>query len=316
MLLTGGLGYVGGRLARVLAERAGHEVVLGTRTPERVPHWAASYPVVRTDWAHEAALARACAGVDAVLHLAGMNAQRCAADPVAALEMQGVGTARLLSAACREQVRRFIYLSSAHVYGSALTGTVDESTCAQPHHPYATSRRAAEDAVRHAQHSGRIEGLVVRLSNGYGAPADPGADCWSLVTNDLCLQAVRTRRLVLRTTGAQRRDFVPLGEVCRALAHLLAAPATVFKEELVNVGGGWAPMLRELAALIAARVSAVLGFCPEVRAGAGTDAIGSGLAEYRIARLLAAGFAPDPNAVVVELDRLIGFCDEHRESLR
>jgi hypothetical protein len=81
----------------------------------------------------------------------------------------------------------------------------------------------------------------------------------------------------------------------------------------VNVGGGWAPMLREMAALIATRVCAVLGFTPEVRTGERTDAVGGGLLEYRIERLLASGFAPDPDARAGEIDRLIRFCEQHRE---
>jgi UDP-glucose 4-epimerase len=315
VLLTGGVGYLGGRFARFLAERTGHEVLLGTRSPERAPGWAVSYPLVRTDWTQEGQLTRACAGVEAVVHLAAMNAARSAEDPVAALELNAVGTARLLNAARHARVRRFIYLSSAHVYGDALVGSVDESTCPRPRHPYATSHRAAEDVVREAQHASRIEALVVRLSNAYGAPADCAADCWSLLTNDLCLQAVRTRRLVLRTTGEQRRDFVPLSEACRALGHLLAAPVATFHEEVVNVGSGWTPMLRDMATLIAERVAAVLGFRPDVLTGARTDTIGSGLVEYGTARLLASGFECDPQAVVNEIDRLIGFCQEHQESL-
>ncbi len=315
VLLTGGVGYLGGRLAPVLAARAGYEVVLGTRTPERIPGWAAAYHAVRTDWTQEPELARACEGVEAVVHLAGMNARRCAEDPVGALEINGVGTARLLNAACRAQVRRFIYLSSAHVYGAALAGTVDETTCPRPRHPYATSHRAAEDVVRQAQSSGRIEALVVRLSNTYGAPADARADCWSLLTNDLCLQAVRTRRLILRTTGEQRRDFMPIGEACRALTHLLGIPAAAFEQEVLNVGGGRAPMLRDMAALVAARASEVLGYCPEVRSGDRTDPTGSELVEYRIARLVATGFEPDASAVTTELDALIRFCKEHQGSL-
>jgi UDP-glucose 4-epimerase len=315
VLLTGGLGYLGGRLAGFLAEHTGYEVVLGTRTPERVPKWAAEYRIVRTAWADQEVLVSACSGVEAVVHLAGMNARGCNQDPIGALELNAVGTARLLSAARRAQVRRFIHLSSAHVYGGALVGTVDESTCPAPRHPYATSHRAGEDVVREAQRARRIEGLVVRLSNSYGAPADPAADCWTLLTNDLCLQAVRSRRLVLATTGEQRRDFMPLGDVCRALAHLLTVPAAVFDDEVINVGGGWAPTLREMAARVAARVEAVLGFHPQVHLGERSDAVGSGLIEYRIGRLLASGFAPGQNAVMAELDGLIRFCDARRESL-
>jgi UDP-glucose 4-epimerase len=315
VLLTGGVGYLGGRLAQWLATHSRCEIVLGTRSPEHAPEWTAAHRLVRTDWTQEAGLARACAGVDAVIHLAGMNARRSAADPVGALECSALGTARLLSAACQERVPRFVYLSSAHVYGSALAGCVDENTCPLPRHPYATSRRAAEDVVRQAQGAGRIAALVVRLSNAFGAPADPTADCWSLFTNDLCLQAVRTQRLVLRTTGQQRRDFVPLGEACRALEHLLAVPAEQFRQEIINVGGGWAPTLREMAALIAARVTAVLGLRPELHCGEVSDAIGNELIDYRIGRLLASGFVPDREAVVPELDRLIRFCQQHRESL-
>lgn len=315
VLLTGGVGYVGGRLAGLLSARARWEVVLGTRTPQRAPAWAQPFRLVRTDWTEEATLAQACAGVDAVIHLAGMNAQACAADPVGALAFNGVGTARLLRIACRERVRRFIYLSSAHVYGSALHDTVDERTCPEPRHPYASSHRAAEDVVRAASHAGEIEGLIVRLSNAYGAPADAGADCWSLLTNELCLQAVRTRRLVLRTSGAQRRDFVALGEACRALAHVLAVPAALCSQPVMNVGGGWAPTVREMATLIAARVAQVLGFRPEVQIADRADPVGSALSEYRIARLLESGFAPDPAAAVTEIDQLIRFCHEQSESL-
>jgi UDP-glucose 4-epimerase len=313
VLLTGGLGYLGGRLAAFLAESAGHELVLGTRNPQRVPGWAVAHRVVETDWTEQASLEAACAGVDAIVHLAGMSAAHCAEDPVGALEINAAGTARLARAASGAGVRRLIYLSSAHVYGTALNGTVDERTCPEPRHPYATSHRAGEDVVRHAQHSGRIEALVVRLSNSFGAPMDPTADCWRLLTNDLCLQAVRTRRLVLTTSGEQRRDFVALAECCRALTHLLTAPAAVFAAEVVNLGGGWAPRVREMAALIAARVAVVLGFHPEVRLGERSDAVGSGLREYRIERLLASGFLPDPDARAGEIDRLIRFCEQHRE---
>jgi UDP-glucose 4-epimerase len=315
VLLTGGVGYVGGRLAAFLAGSAAHEVVLGTRTPQRVPAWAAAHRVVETDWTQAGTLERACAGVEAIVHLAGMNARRCAEDPAGALEVNAVATARLLRAAAAGGVRRFIYLSSAHVYGAALEGTVDERTCPAARHPYATSHRAGEDVVRHAQQSGGIEALVVRLSNSYGAPADSGADCWTLLTNDLCLQAARKRRLALRTSGAQRRDFVPLAECCRALAHLLGAPAAVYGEEVINLGG-WTARVREMAELIAARVAVVLGFHPEVELGERSDAAGSGLIEYRIERLRASGFQPDQDARSVEIDRLIRFCEEHRQSLR
>jgi UDP-glucose 4-epimerase len=249
--------------------------------------------------------------MDMVVHLAGMNATDCARDPVAALQFNGVGTARLINAAVQQRVARFIYLSTAHVYGGALTGVVDELTCPQPRHPYATSHRAGEDVVRHAHGAAMIEGIVVRLSNSFGAPVDPSAHCWSLLINDLCLQSIRTRRAVLKTVGTQRRDFVGISEACRAIAHLLAVAASSLGDGVFNVGSGWTPTTLEVAEVVAARVEELLGFRPEIQKGAARDAVGDGSLQFRVQRLVNTGFEPHRQACTEDLDKLIAFCVRH-----
>ncbi len=308
VLLTGGLGYLGGRLAQSLAATARPELTLATRRSARTRSPVADARIVTTDWSSDSALEQLCGGVEAVVHLAGMNAAECGRNPVAALEFNGVATARLAQAAARQGTARFIYLSSAHVYGAALSGLVDERTCPAPRHAYATSHRAGEDAVRLACAGSAMTGVIVRLSNAFGAPVDPAADCWHLLTNDLCRQAVTTRRAVLKTNGTQRRDFIPVAEACRAIAHLLQLPPPRLGDGLFNVGGAWAPTLLEMAHLIAARVAARLGFQPQVLPGSARDSSGEAQLEYSVARLTASGFALRREAVVEELDRLVEFC--------
>ncbi len=122
-LLTGGFGYLGGRLAQRLA-RADHiEVVLGSRHPSR------PCGVVPPDRLHGAdrlvPVIGSCAGqlcheLDAIVHLAGMRCSRTwSRDPIGALEFNGLATARLVRAAVAQRVSRFVYISSAHVYGTA-----------------------------------------------------------------------------------------------------------------------------------------------------------------------------------------------------
>lgn len=277
-----------------------------------MPAAAVNARVVPIDWTRDADLENSCAGMDAVVHLAGINATECVRDPVAALEFNGLATARLLRAAAKQGVTRFLYLSSAHVYGAALRGLVDEHTCPQPLHPYATSHRAGEDAVRLAGED-TIEGVVVRLSNSFGAPVHPRVDCWSLVTNDLCRQAVSARREVLKSAGRQRRDFIPMTEACRALAHLLVLPSPRLGDGLFNVGGAWAPTIIEMAELIAERVAVKLGFRPQVVPGTLDDRQGGVDLEYSVAKLAATGFEVRRDAAVEELDRLIAFCAQQHE---
>ncbi|HIC70039.1 MAG TPA: SDR family oxidoreductase, partial [Candidatus Latescibacteria bacterium] len=262
VLITGGFGYLGGRLALFLAEQAEYDILLGGRSPVRSVDWLPQATPVQTDWQSVPSLERICAGVDAVVHLSGMNAQDCAADPAAALEVNGGHTAKLLRAADRQGVKRFIYLSSAHVYGSPLQGTITEDTHRDAMHPYATSCLAGEDEVRAAQVRGDVEGVVIRLSNGYGAPVHVEADCWTLLVNDLCRQAATAGRMELRSSGLQRRDFIPLEDACRAIDHLLQLRPHDLGQVFFNLGGQWAPTVWDMACLVQQRCEVVLSVQP------------------------------------------------------
>jgi UDP-glucose 4-epimerase len=307
VLITGGFGFIGGRLAQFLALRLGHEVCLGSRRTSESPAWLPQAKTVQTQWHSAAALEQICSDVDAVVHLAAKNTNACAADPRAALEFNAGVTDRLLQAAVRQRVKRFVYLSTAHVYGSPLSGVITEQTPTVALHPYATSHRVAEESVVSAHLSGDIEGVVIRLSNAYGAPAHRDADCWMLLVNDLCRQLVITQQMLVHSTGLQRRDFVPMTDVCGAIGHLLAIPAHKLGRGLFNVGGAWAPTVWEMACLIGERCEAILDFPSQLsRTTTATGETCAGL-DYRLDTLLQTGFQPSANKIE-EIDRLIRFC--------
>lgn len=309
ILITGGLGYVGGRVAKMLAARSDLHLVLGSRQAHKSPTWLPDVAVVRMDWASLGSLMAACDGIDTVLHLAAMNEIDCIRDPAAALEANGVNSVRLLEAAKARGVGRFVYLSTAHVYGAPLAGRIDESISPRPSHPYATSHRAAEDVVLAAHDDGKLTGFVLRLSNGFGAPTHPDVNRWTLLVNDLCRQAVTNRRLVLRSAGLQRRDFVTLHDVGRAFCHVIDMPKEMVGNGIFNVGGSWALRVIDMAELVRARCSAVLGFTPEIICP-NPDASEVVLElDYCIDKLLATGFALTGNPVQ-EIDATLRLCQD------
>lgn len=307
VLITGGFGYLGGRLALCFANHPKYETVLGSRQKRTAPLWLPKAEVVQTEWDSPDRLQQICDSVEVIVHSAGMNAQDCSSDPVAALQFNGVATARLLQAAIRAGVKRFIYLSTAHVYGSPLRGIITEETCPASLHPYATSHRAGEDVIGAASLAGEIEGIVIRLSNSYGVPACKNANCWMLLVNDLCRQVVLTRRIVLRSSGLQRRDFVPLADVSRAMVHFVEMPTKDHARDLFNLGGGFALSVREMASLIQERCEFVFGFkpecvCPEPKPDEVSDKL-----DFRIDALQESGFRPGADRTG-EIDRMLEFC--------
>ena len=245
--------------------------------------------------------------MDTVVHLAGMNAQDSLSDPVAALEFNGLATARLLRAAIASGVRRFVHISTAHVYGSPLVGTISEMSATTSMHPYATSHRAGEDVVLFAQQRGDIEGVVLRVSNSFGPPAHVGADCWMLLVNDLCRQAVTSRRMVLRSTGTQHRDFIPLTDLCRAIGHMVGLPRAGVGDGLYNVGGRWAPTIIEMAERIADCCAEMYRFRPQVTRHEPLPGESSAELDYRIDKLLKTGFVPAAD-VNSEIKATLEFC--------
>lgn len=290
ILVTGGLGYVGGRVARHLATIPDLQLCLTSRRPPAAtPDWLPRGHVVEWDSATQDP-APVLDGVDTVVHFAALNEIDSARDPVQALQVNGVDTLRLLLAAQQAGVRRFIYFSTAHIYGAPLAGTIDEKTLPRPVHPYAISHKTAEDFVLAQHDQGKIDGVVFRLSNGFGAPIAAEVNRWTLIANDLCRQAVTNGTLTLKSSGLQRRDFVTLSDVARCVEHAINLPKETLGDGLFNLGGESVLSMYELACLVSQRCEAVLGFAPHVERPAPALGETAPELEYDIKKLKATGF--------------------------
>jgi UDP-glucose 4-epimerase len=286
---------------------AGHQIVLGSRNARSAASRPPYVDVVKTDWNDSRALEKICSGVDVVIHAAGINAQDCAADPVGALEFNGLATARLIRSASLVGVKRFIYLSTAHVYACPLIGNISEDACPRNLHPYATSHLAGENAVLSASQRGKIEGIVLRLSNAFGAPVHKDVNCWMLLVNDLCRQAVETGKMVLHSSGLQQRDFIAMTEVCHVVEHLSSRDFDAMVPRVFNVGSGVSHSVLEMAQLVQQRCNLIFGFEPELqRPETGSDEEHDMLM-YRLDRLEKMGV----NVCIdnsIEIDSLLAFC--------
>lgn len=299
---------MGARVAQYLAASSKYNLILGSRSRTSRAGWIDAPIACKViDWTSRACLDEICREVDTIIHLAAMNEIDAAHDPAGALAVNGVATVNLLESARKQGVRRFIYMSTAHVYGSPLSGVIDENICPRPVHPYATSHRAAEDVVLASHSSGAISGIVLRLSNSFGAPAHAQVNRWTLLVNDLCKQAVVTGRVELRSSGTQRRDFITLNDVGRAVKHMVELPGTDVGDGLFNLGGDWAPSVYEMTCLVAERCDHVLGFMPEIIRPQPTAAESENHLAYKVDKLTQTGFVLTGD-VVNEIDNTLLFC--------
>jgi UDP-glucose 4-epimerase len=262
VLISGGLGYLGGRIAKYLLD-SGFQVRIGSsQSHPDVPSDLLSCEIVMCDLSDKRSLENACKNVSSIIHLASLNAQECDHDPEAALLINGLGTLNLLNAAKKMGITKFVYFSTAHVYGSPLQGIIDENSTPRPIHDYAITHRLAEDYVLQANSNKDITGSILRLTNSVGSPLNSKANCWMLVVNDLCKQTVLNQSMELHSDELVQRDFIPISTVCSTVVDVLTSD--VLDGEIANISSSVVLTLRELTNLIADRSEVVLGFRPNI----------------------------------------------------
>ena len=306
VLITGASGLVGSRIAQHLSSKG---LTLRLASRSETPYILNNSSTCQVDWSSQASLDVACEDIDVVIHACGMNAQDSDADPLAALLVNGVGSARLRLAANRSGVRRIIYFSTAHVYRSPLVGTITEDCCPLNLHPYATSHLAGESALYSPPDFSGPEIFVLRMSNAFGAPLHPRANCWGLLANDLCKQAVSTRSLRLSTSGWQPRDFIPLALVCSVTEQLLNSHPPQPCYQVFNLGGSSMPV-RHFAKLIQAQASNLLGETLHLDIPFANPPFQIQDLDYRCSRLASYLDLPHPE-IEAEIDQLLHFCLQH-----
>ena len=261
ILITGGFGFLGGRLGQHLSNH--YHILLGTRIKRDTPNWLSQAKVLQIDWNSKKSLNKVCEKVDVIIHASGMNAKKCASDPEKALLVNGTFTKNLVKASISQNVGKFIYLSTVHVYSDRLLGVIRESTPTVNTHPYASSHIAGEDSVFLAIRQGYIEGAVVRIANAFGKPTHKDVDCWMLLVNDLCKQAQVKKTLTLNNDGSQVRDFVTVSDVCMAIEFLIT-DSQDSSNSIVNIGSGIAQTINQIALRVQDNCFIVSGVLPKI----------------------------------------------------
>jgi UDP-glucose 4-epimerase len=304
VLVTGSFGYIGGRLVRTLMDDSAMAVTAGGRTQRRVPVGIRN---VVMDWSDQHCLQAACTNQDAIVHLAAMNESDCERDPGAALQCNGQYTADLLRAAESCGVRRFVYVSTAKVFGANLQGRIDETRLPRPVNHYAITHRLAEDYVCAAHDKRRIEGIILRLSNAVGAPADPRVDAWMLIANDLCRQAATNARIVLNSSGLAWRNFIAMADVVAALRHGLAMPAAMLGNGLFHLGSPQSTRIFDLAGRIAGRAERLWGRNVEIGCAAPAPGEMHPPLDWCTRKFTASGWSAG-NGLDAEIDATLQLC--------
>jgi nucleoside-diphosphate-sugar epimerase len=260
-LVTGGAGFIGSQVVRLLCERGFEVTVLDNlSTGYRKNLAGLDLEFIQGDIRNQTLLEKLMKKVEVIFHLAAsIGNVKSLSNPQEDSEVNVVGTLNILEAARKNGVKKIIYSSSAAIFGEPVTIPLAEDHPQNPDSPYGVSKLAGE---KHALCFGKLYDLIVvclRYFNVYGV--NQRYDAYGNVIPIFSRALLTDRRLTIYGDGEQTRDFVNVKDV--AMANYLSA-VKAKKSGVYNVGCGRSITVNELAEYVqkASRISAPLHYAP------------------------------------------------------
>ncbi len=186
--------------------------------------------------------------VDSCVHLAAkISVPESLIDPHTTMNVNVTGTLNVLEACVRNSVKRFVFASSAAVYGHVDTLPVSENVELKPISPYGASKVAAEETVRAYANLHLFDSIVsLRFFNVFG----PGqSNEYAGVISKFRQRILESLSPIIFGDGSQQRDFVSVDDVVKSITCALNPPQGVTKGTF-NIATGVPTTILELAKIM------------------------------------------------------------------
>lgn len=233
ILVCGGAGYIGSHMVRMLAEN-GHAVAVFDNLSAGHEEAVRAGTLVKGDLLDRAALQTLFSShrFDAVFHFSALTTVgESVREPAHYYENNVVGTLNLLAAMREAGVERFVFSSTAAVYGNSQSGTIGEDHPLAPINPYGRSKLFIESALEDFAAAYGLRSVSFRYFNAAGAHPDgrtgEAHDPETHLIPNILLAALGKRPVLgifgddyPTRDGTCVRDYVHVQDLCAA--HLAA----------------------------------------------------------------------------------------------
>lgn len=249
ILVTGGAGFIGSHFVdRLVKDGYDMRVIddLSTGNLDNIKRHLNSGKVdfVKGDIRDVSFVKTSLADVDVVVHFAAVTSVPFSVkNPDLTFDVNLFGTLNLIKASIKENVSKFVFVSSCAVFGNPEVLPVREDQRTNPISPYAESKLIAERYILGFQERNLLRSVVLRFFNVYG-PRQGMNDYSGVITR--FIECVKQKApLLIYGDGSQTRDFVNVHDVVEAVLASVKNGNT--EGEVFNVGSGTPTSIKELA---------------------------------------------------------------------
>jgi len=211
-IVTGVAGFIGSHIAERLI-KLGHTVIgiddLSAGHEINIPN---DVRFERRDITQCREYSALFEGADVIFHQAASKKNICLNDPVRDLEVNGLGTLKLLQVAVEKKIKKFVHASTGSVYGE-VQGSITEMTKCVPVSYYGVSKLAGESYVR--LFSDHLDTTILRYFHVYGTRQESHPDKGGVVAI-FRRQINEKKPIVIHGDGMQKRVFTHVSDIVEA----------------------------------------------------------------------------------------------------
>jgi UDP-glucose 4-epimerase len=247
VLVTGAAGFVGGHLLEALKPLCKEITVLDNSFSASSEGVLQGVKKVKADIRNKEQIAAFFKDVDLVFHIAGNSSGSTSVEnPRFDFETNALGTFNILEAALQAGTKRFIYISSASVYGIPQAYPMNEQHPTRPFLPYGTSKLTGELYCSSFFSSYGLPCIMVRPFCVYGPRENPKVALVE-VSRYLSWHLNRQPIQIIGDIDLKTRDFIYVKDLIQGLLLIAdkADPGSIF-----NLGSGEEVSMRELVEII------------------------------------------------------------------
>jgi UDP-glucose 4-epimerase len=249
VLVTGGAGFIGSHIVDRLVDDGSDVRVIDDLSTGKLDNIKAhlnsgKVDFVKGDIRDAVVVDKTVRGVDAVIHLAALTSvPYSVANPDMTFDVNLSGTLNLLRSSAKNNVDRFVFISTCAVCGEPERLPVTEDARANPISPYAESKLMTERYCLGFAERQLLRCVVLRFFNVYG-PRQAMNDYSGVITRFID-RSKQKLPLTIYGDGSQTRDFVYVQDVAQAVFASVKNEKAV--GQVLNVGSGHPTSINELA---------------------------------------------------------------------
>lgn len=251
ILVTGGAGFIGSHLVDELVKNNKVIVIdnfsIGNEKNLKFSKKSGNLKIIRGDITNLPTVKKAMSDIDIVFHLAALGVRESINNPFPVHQVNSLGTLNLLFVARKNNIEKFIHISSSEVYGTASFVPMDENHPLNPETIYGASKLSGEMYALSYFRTYGLPTTVIRPFNTYG-PRSHFEGPYGEVIPRFTIRAINNLPPIIFGNGKQTRDFTYVDDTVEGI--IKASQNDKLIGESLNIALGEERSINEVARII------------------------------------------------------------------